>query len=208
VEAHALTPEIPLQAGKISIPAVHAFFENLLPEGDQRRLISVRYPVSSVFGLLSIIGGDTPGCTALLPVGQRQLLRWLFFNLYVGNNDSHAKNLSILATPDGPRLAPFYDLMSTRVYAGLGRQFAFRIGGENLPGKIGAPQVQLLAQALDIAPKYLLSIAGDMARKVEAAVRLAANEIGHDLSPSDMLMVERLQLKIVGIVKQMGARIL
>jgi serine/threonine-protein kinase HipA len=43
------------------------------------------------------------------------LLRWLFFNLYVGNNDSHAKNLALLAMPEGLRLAPFYDRMCTSV---------------------------------------------------------------------------------------------
>ncbi|EGF31864.1 putative HipA protein [Oxalobacteraceae bacterium IMCC9480] len=383
----ALTPEIPLQAGKINTSFVHAFFENLLPEGDQRTLISLRHHASSVFGMLAIIGGDTAGSTVLLPSGQlpqpasyqrssweavnallhggdgaagesgelaggsesgprlsisgaqfkllvsidpddnpllplgnspsthilkpdmvrpdiklfasalnetivmraahlcglptaavryrrevkaclverydryrdvagvlrrhwqadfcqlsgkasdikyeadggptfaqcfallrthsvlpaidqRNLLRWLFFNLYVGNNDSHAKNLSILATPDGPRLAPFYDLMSTRIYAGLGKQFAFQIGGENLPGKIGAPQVQSLATSLGVTPKYLLTIAGDMASKVDAAVALAANEIGQDLSPAELVMAGRLQLKIAGIVKQMRARML
>ncbi len=31
-------------------------------------------------------------------VDQRNLLKWLFFNLYTGNNDSHAKNLSLLNT--------------------------------------------------------------------------------------------------------------
>jgi serine/threonine-protein kinase HipA len=161
-------------------------------------------------------GGPTfAQCFALLrthsvlpAIDQRNLLRWLFFNLYVGNNDSHAKNLSILATPDGPRLAPFYDLMSTRVYAGLGKQFAFQIGGENLPGKIGAPQVQSLATSLGVTPKYLLTIAGDMASKVDAAIALAVNEIGQDLSPAELVIAGRLQLKIAGIVKQMRARIL
>jgi len=27
-----------------------------------------------------------------------KLLNWLFFNLLIGNNDSHAKNISILET--------------------------------------------------------------------------------------------------------------
>ena len=67
---------------------------------------------------------------------QRHLLRWLFFNLFVGNNDSHAKNLALLATPEGLRLAPFYDLLCTRVYSGLAKHFAFRIGGESLPGAL------------------------------------------------------------------------
>ncbi len=62
-------------------------------------------------------------------VDQRSLLKWLFFNLYTGNNDSHAKNLALLNTKSGLRLAPFYDLMCTRLYSGLGRHFAFQFGG-------------------------------------------------------------------------------
>ena len=50
-------------------------------------------------------------------VDLRNLVYWLFFNLYTGNNDSHAKNLSIYrALGQGVRLTPFYDLMCTRVY--------------------------------------------------------------------------------------------
>ena len=64
--------------------------------------------------------------------------QWIFFNVYVGNNDSHAKNLSIHARPgEGVRLTPFYDMMCTRIYPGLSREFAFNIGGEVLPGAIG-----------------------------------------------------------------------
>jgi serine/threonine-protein kinase HipA len=49
-------------------------------------------------------------------VDLRHLVRWVFFNLYVGNNDSHAKNLSIYSVPgQGVTLTPFYDLMCTRL---------------------------------------------------------------------------------------------
>ena len=52
--------------------------------------------------------------------------RWIFFNIYVGNNDSHAKNLSIYErSGEGVRLTPFYDLMCTRIYPGLSKEFAF-----------------------------------------------------------------------------------
>lgn len=44
------------------------------------------------------------------------LFRWLVFNLLVGNDDAHLKNLSFFATPAGYELAPFYDLLSTVVY--------------------------------------------------------------------------------------------
>ncbi len=49
-------------------------------------------------------------------VDLRNLLGWIFFNLYVGNNDSHAKNLSMCRLPgQGVFLTPFYDLMCTRL---------------------------------------------------------------------------------------------
>ena len=44
------------------------------------------------------------------------LFRWLVFNVIVGNDDSHLKNLSFFARPDGYALAPHYDLLSTAAY--------------------------------------------------------------------------------------------
>jgi serine/threonine-protein kinase HipA len=387
--AKPLDPEIPLQEGKTNTPFVHAFFENLLPEGDQRKIISLRHHVSTVFGLLATVGGDTAGAIVLLPLGQtphppiyqkfdwdrvnklihatgaegdteeeseeeeddlprprlsisgaqfkmllsldeqgepllpmgttpsthilkpdivrtdikifasavnetivmraalicemptaevayqpkvkaclvrrydrvpngdgtlkrlwqadfcqlagkpsdvkyeadgglsfkdcfallaahtvrpaidqRNLLRWLFFNLYVGNNDSHAKNLSILSTDEGPRLAPFYDLMSTRVYPGLGQNFAFRIGGEFSPGKIERKHIEELAKSLGVNPRYMLKIASDMADRVDVAIKMASGEIMPSLGHSEKVLAGRIQNKIRDIVKKTRNRIL
>lgn len=141
-------------------------------------------------------------------IDQRNLLRWLFFNLYVGNNDSHAKNLSILGASEGLRLAPFYDLMSTRVYSGLAPHFAFRIGGEFPPGKIEKTHLEYLATSLGVGPKYLMKIASDMAGRVERAIPIAVQEIMPGLAPSEKIMAERIQQKIAGIVTKMRNRIL
>ncbi|TLX69609.1 type II toxin-antitoxin system HipA family toxin [Pseudomonas nicosulfuronedens] len=45
-----------------------------------------------------------------------RLYKWLVFNLLVGNDDSHLKNLSFEVRPDGFELAPHYDLVCTSVY--------------------------------------------------------------------------------------------
>ena len=52
---------IPLETGEINSPAVHAYFENLLPEGDQRNSLEKRhqpharrYPVHCRTGSLEI----------------------------------------------------------------------------------------------------------------------------------------------------------
>lgn len=384
--AQPLHRTIPLQPGKISSPYVHAFFENLLPEGDQRKIISLRYHVSTVFGMLATVGGDTAGAVILLepdtapqppryqkttwddidklihasgtfatddetqaaeetlapvrisisgaqfklllsidkegqplrPLGatpsthilkpdmmrsdlklfatavnealvmraarlcelptaqvryqprvkaclierydrvattdgtlkrlwqadfcqlagkpstikyeadggpsfkecfdllkentvrpaidQRNLLRWLFFNLYVGNHDSHAKNLSILSTAEGLRLAPFYDMMSTRVYTGLGPHFAFRIGGEFMPGKLTRTHLEDFAGSLGVAPRFVLKIAGDMADMVTAAIPKAVEELMPELAHNEAVLATRIQDTILSNAKRMRNR--
>ena len=60
------------------------------------------------------------------------LLNWVIFNYLIGNSDAHGKNISLLLLPEGPMLAPFYDLLSTRIYShyGLAEGLAMKIGGE------------------------------------------------------------------------------
>ena len=61
------------------------------------------------------------------------LLDWVILNYFIGNADAHAKNISLLLTDEGPRLAPFYDLMCTAVYPQLATRMAMEIGSENRP---------------------------------------------------------------------------
>lgn len=151
---------------------------------------------------------DIVGKSAQPGVDRRNLLRWLFFNLYVGNNDSHAKNLSLLVTLNGLRLAPFYDLMSTRVYSGLGPNFAFSIGGESEPGKMGSAHLMDLAKSLRVTPKYLMQIARDMAERVALAIPQATSELLTTLNPNEHVMAERLQYKIGSVMKKMRKRLI
>lgn len=56
------------------------------------------------------------------------------FNYLVGNHDAHGKNFSLLRSPSGTVLAPFYDILSTFVYRFVDRRMspklAMRLGGE------------------------------------------------------------------------------
>ena len=47
---------------------------------------------------------------------RQALFRWLVFNILVGNDDCHLKNLSFHVRPDGIELAPHYDLLCTAAY--------------------------------------------------------------------------------------------
>lgn len=84
--------------------------------------------------------------------GQR-MLAWQAFNVVAGNSDGHAKNLSLLYGPNGLRLAPHYDLLSTRYYPALDRGLAMAVGGRRDPDLVGPPQWRAPATALRIAPR-------------------------------------------------------
>jgi serine/threonine-protein kinase HipA len=59
------------------------------------------------------------------------------FHFLVGNADAHAKNISLLHEPDGVRLAPLYDIVSTEAYPELNSQLALGIGDEFDPDAVG-----------------------------------------------------------------------
>ncbi len=45
-----------------------------------------------------------------------QLYRWLVFNLLIGNDDNHLKNISFMVSDQGMEVAPPYDMLCTAVY--------------------------------------------------------------------------------------------
>jgi serine/threonine-protein kinase HipA len=149
---------------------------------------------------------DKLALSAQPAVDRRHLLRWLFFNLCVGNNDAHAKNLSILATPAGLRLAPFYDMMCTRIYPGLSNHFAFAIAGEYEPGKISDAHIADLARTLGVGVRYLQKLALEVAQQVAVAVPAAAAELKPSLDYNHAVMAERLAQRIKSIAASMGKR--
>jgi serine/threonine-protein kinase HipA len=58
------------------------------------------------------------------------------FHFLVGNADAHAKNISLLHSREGVRLAALYDVVSTAVYPELSTELALSIGDELDPDAI------------------------------------------------------------------------
>lgn len=80
-----------------------------------------------------------------------RFLDWICFNLVIGNNDSHSKNISLLLQQKAKYvLTPFYDLMSTAIYERLEPSFSFRIGDRDEFSKIGKNQIELLEDQLGL----------------------------------------------------------
>jgi len=105
-------------------------------------------------------------------------LSWICFNLIIGNNDSHSKNLSILLTKDRKyRLAPLYDLVSTVIYPKLEKQFSFKIGDRNDFSTIGKNQIERLERSLEIKPGTFMQILRLVSEKVIQKKSLVAQRI-------------------------------
>ncbi|MBS1178605.1 MAG: putative HipA protein [Proteobacteria bacterium] len=141
-------------------------------------------------------------------VDLRHLLRWVFFNLYVGNHDSHAKNLSIYSVPgQGATLTPFFDLMCTRLYPGLSPEFALAIGGEARPGEMSAEHLALMARQLGMQPRSLAQQAAGVAAQLQRAMALAVQELAPAMSPSARTLAELLERFVSTSTRKLAERI-
>lgn len=147
--------------------------------------------------------------TSLSPIKDcERLLQWFFFNLYTGNNDSHAKNLSMLQTDDGPILAPFYDLMCTAVYPGFSRNFALKVGTTYAPGEITPEDLIAFAHDINVSVKYLRGIAANLAAKVMPALEAAIAELLDNADYTEQVMAERIRHAVSDICKRRAKRML
>jgi serine/threonine-protein kinase HipA len=122
-----------------------------------------------------------------------QLLKWFLFNLIIGNNDSHSKNLAFLQSDGGIRLSPFYDLLSTSVYKDIGQNFAFKIGGQSLWFKLKDRMFERLAAELelknDVIRKQALKLFANIDKKLPLEIE-AFQERFIDVKTADVISKE------------------
>jgi serine/threonine-protein kinase HipA len=100
----------------------------------------------------------------------RRLIEWQAYNVVAGNSDGHAKNLSLVMDEARPRLAPFYDLLSTRAWPELDRELALAVGGERDPDRLTRARWVELALALQIRAPVMLGLARDVAVRCLEAI--------------------------------------
>ena len=96
----------------------------------------------------------------------KAMLEWVVFNYLIGNADAHAKNLSLLTPREGPRLAPFYDLLCTAVYPSLNEHLAMRIGGEDRPDWVIARKWLVFAEEVDIKSKLVFKTMDELSKSI------------------------------------------
>ena len=121
-----------------------------------------------------------------------QLLNWVIFNYLIGNADAHGKNISLLLTPEGPKLAPFYDLMSTAIYPNLTLKMAMKIGTEDRPDWIIARRWEQFSEETGINFKFVK----DRCMVMASALSVKSVELQHQQGENDQIT------KIVALIGQ------
>ena len=120
--------------------------------------------------------------SALPSVDLASLLDVAIVNVFLGNADAHGKNFSLLYTPSGPRLAPFYDLMSTVYYPDLASNFAMKIGDQGAFERLGFRAWKTFASNIGLTFPYVRKRILDLAKHVpDACARTRAK-----LAPAGM----------------------
>lgn len=111
------------------------------------------------------------------PSAPETLLRALTLNIALGNCDAHAKNFSLLHTPTGAlRLAPLYDLLSTRLYP-LDDKLAMYVDAVQKADRVSAPRIVNEATKWGMSRRIAEEIVADTLDRLPAAIAQAAKEI-------------------------------
>ncbi|HYB24236.1 MAG TPA: type II toxin-antitoxin system HipA family toxin [Solirubrobacteraceae bacterium] len=98
------------------------------------------------------------------------------FNFIVGNADAHAKNISLLYTQEGIRLAPLYDVVSTEIYPELDRKLALAIGDELNPDAITSIHWSDLADDFSLNRRAFAGARRRLAERTATEARALADQ--------------------------------
>ena len=139
-------------------------------------------------------GASLPGLFALLrkhawmPARERiALLRWVIFQVLIGNVDGHAKNLSFFCSARGLSLAPAYDLVCGLAYeqAGFEDTLAMAIGDEFAPRALAAYDWALFCVNCELAPwlvcREMVSLSNACLEHAPAVAEIVREEGGNAL---------------------------
>lgn len=106
-----------------------------------------------------------------------QFIDWICFNLFIGNNDCHSKNISLLLNRGKNELAPIYDLLSSVMYSGLTKNFPYKIGDRDNFSIMGKNQFMMLDEQLGLKPGTFSNHIAHINEKILAKKDDVANQI-------------------------------
>ncbi len=135
--------------------------------------------------------------------------RWVMFNYLIGNSDAHAKNISLLVTDTGYKLAPFYDLLCVRAYGDEG--LALFIGGDESYGAVGRHSWEGFCEECRFDAKHMLPQLARLAKDLPKAWGKIHDELARAQSTTDSerALLERMSAifdeHVRNVASMMGA---
>ncbi|MEZ4742004.1 MAG: type II toxin-antitoxin system HipA family toxin [Bdellovibrionota bacterium] len=114
-------------------------------------------------------------------------LDWICFNLLIGNNDSHSKNISFLLNNHKIELSPFYDLICTAIYPKLNKNFSFMIGDRDDASKIGKNQLEMIDSNLSLRQGTMKERILMMSDKLKKHKNALADEIKAEFNQAKII---------------------
>ena len=105
------------------------------------------------------------------------LLRAVTLNVLIGNCDAHGKNFSLLRTDSGGlRLAPLYDLLSTRLYEGLSDHMAMPIDTVQIVDRVTSERITSEASAWGMPQSQAEDVVSDILTRLPEAIAAAQQD--------------------------------
>lgn len=112
------------------------------------------------------------------PGALQALLRAMTLNVALGNCDAHGKNFSLLHTETGSiRLAPLYDLLSTRLYPGLDDRLAMYVDTVQKADSVSAARIVDEAARWGMPQGLATEILADLLDRLPAAISAAVEAV-------------------------------
>jgi serine/threonine-protein kinase HipA len=144
-----------------------------------------------------------------------RLFLWLVFNVLVGNDDCHLKNLSFNVTSEGITLAPHYDLLSTGAYwtKAIAEEharwptvpMAFELPGAKVFGQVKRATILETAEILQVPARTATRMLDATLRAFNAALAPLVEEFAkrRDAVPEDAKRFLGMQQRVLDVVLKM-----
>ena len=126
-----------------------------------------------------------------------KLWRRAVFNCLIGNTDNHIKNSSLIYSKNlsSIRLAPFYDVVCTKVYESSTDEMSVSINGKQNINQITRDDLEQEAKNCGLGPKAAMKIYDEVHNGIQKALLDSAEE----LSQSGFTEAQTIAKKIVGM---------
>lgn len=138
-------------------------------------------------------------------VDKQYLLKWVMFNLLIGNADSHAKNISFLYNDGEISLSPFYDLLCTKVYPGLNDAFSMKIGKKRDVRYLSVHEWKRLADAIavkfSIFPQLRQELMDGLGSKISEIKKIMCSNREEEIFIEDIEKVIRVRSEALSRIK-------